>query len=181
MLHGNEAERFARRVARFVEAGAPEELAEAAAASLDVYALLDITDICQRTGESAETVVPLYFTLSDRYDVDRTLIRITELPRGDRWTALARQALRSDLYQVIADLTARVIVATDVQQGPEARVETWEGAHAEGVSRARTTLEEIAAIENPDLATLSVCLRVLRNLVAQGAVSHSVSMDAQLQ
>jgi glutamate dehydrogenase len=181
MLHGNEAERFTRRVARFVEAGAPEELAEAAAASLDVYALLDITDICQRTGESAETVVPLYFTLSDRYDVDRTLIRITELPRGDRWSALARQALRSDLYQVIADLTARVIVATDMQQSPEERVETWEGAHAEGVSRARTTLDEITAIENPDLATLSVCLRVLRNLVAQGAVSHSVSMDAQLQ
>lgn len=181
MLHGNEAERFTRRVARFVEAGAPEELAEAAAASLDVYALLDITDICQRTGESAETVVPLYFTLSDRYDVDRTLIRITELPRGDRWSALARQALRSDLYQVIADLTARVIVATDMQHSPEERVETWEGAHAEGVSRARTTLEEITAIENPDLATLSVCLRVLRNLVAQGAVSHSVSMDAQLQ
>jgi glutamate dehydrogenase len=181
MLHGNEAERFTRRVARFVEAGAPEELAEAAAASLDVYALLDITDICQRTGESAETVVPLYFTLSDRYDVDRTLIRITELPRGDRWSALARQALRSDLYQVIADLTARVIVATDLQHSPEERVETWEGAHAEGVSRARTTLQEITAIENPDLATLSVCLRVLRNLVAQGAVSHSVSMDAQLQ
>ena len=181
MLHGNEAERFTRRVARFVEAGAPEELAKAAAASLDIYALLDITDICKRTGESAETVVPLYFTLSDRYDVDRTLIRITELPRGDRWTALARQALRSDLYQVIADLTSRVILATDVHASPEGRVEAWEAMHAEGVSRARTTLEEIAAIENPDLATLSVCLRVLRNLVAQGAISQSASIDLQLQ
>jgi hypothetical protein len=26
-------------------------------------------------------------------------------------------------------------------------------------------------VENPDLATLSVCLRVLRNLVAQGDVT----------
>jgi NAD-specific glutamate dehydrogenase len=55
----------------------------------------------------------LYFTLSDRYDMDRTLLRITALPRGDRWTALARQALRSDLYQAIASLTSTVIESTD--------------------------------------------------------------------
>ena len=171
MLHGNEAERFERRVNRFVEAGAPAGLAREAASSLDVYSLLDITDISARTGEAAQTVVPLYFTLSDRYDVDRTLIRITDLPRGDRWTALARQALRSDLYQVIADLTVRVLSTTSPESSPEDRVFAWEDAHSEGVTRARSTLEEIAAIENPDLATLSVCLRVLRNLVAQGSAS----------
>lgn len=173
MLRGNEAERFSRRVERFVEAGAPEDLAQEAAAALDVFALLDITDICNSTGETAETVIPLYFALSDRYDVDRTLIRITELPRGDRWSALARQALRTDLYQVIAALTSRVISATPADASALTRIETWEMEHAEGVSRARTTLQEIAAVEAPDLATLSVCLRVLRNLVAQGTASSS--------
>jgi hypothetical protein len=62
-------------------AGAPEGLSRRAAAALDVFALLDVTDICVRTGESAETVIPLYFTISERYDIDRTLVRITELPR----------------------------------------------------------------------------------------------------
>lgn len=170
-LTGQDAERFRRRVQRFREAGAPDELAREAAAALDVFSLLDITDVCNRTGETAATVMPLYFTLSDRYDVDRTLIRITDLPRGDRWTALARQAMRTDLYQVIAALTARIIRATDPKLPALERVERWEGMHAEGVSRARTTLQEIAAVENPDLATLSVCLRVLRNLVAQGDVT----------
>ncbi len=171
VLEGQEAERFQRRLRRFTEAGAPEGLAREAAGALDVFSLLDITDVCSRTGEGAATVIPLYFTLSDRYDVDQTLIRITDLPRGDRWTALARQALRTDLYQVIAALTARVIKATDPATPALERVETWEAVHAEGVSRARTTLQEIAAVENPDLATLSVCLRVLRNLVAQGDVT----------
>ena len=156
---------------RFIDAGAPEELARDAAAALDIFALLDITDVCNRTGESAATVIPLYFLLSDRYDLDQTLIRITELPRGDRWTALARQALRTDLYQVIAALAAGVIRATDPATTALERVESWEAMHAEGVSRARTTLQEIAAVEDPDLATLSVCLRVLRNLVAQGDVT----------
>ncbi len=171
MLRGSEAERYRRRVERFVHAGAPEDLAHEAASALDAFALLDITDICSRTGEAAGTVIPLYFTLSDRFDVDETLIRITDLPRGDRWTSLARQALRTDLYQVIAALTDRVIRVTNAADAPLSRVESWETAHAEGVSRARTTLQEIASIEHPDLATLSVCLRVLRNLVAQGDVT----------
>lgn len=169
MLRGNEAARLQRRIQRFVEAGAPEDLAREAAGALDVFALLDITDICKRTGEPATAVIPLYFTLSERYGVDRTLICITDLPRNDRWNALARQALRSDLYQAIASLTVGVMRASDPAATSISRIEQWETQHSEGVERAHTTLEEIASVESPDLATLSVSLRVLRNLVAQGS------------
>lgn len=169
MLMGTEAARLQRRIQRFVEAGAPQDLAREAAAALDVFALLDITDICKRTGEPATAVIPLYFALSERYGVDRTLICITDLPRDDRWSALARQALRSDLYQAIAALTTGVMRASDPAVPSLTRIEQWEAQHSEGVERAHTTLEEIAAVENPDLATLSVSLRVLRNLVAQGS------------
>jgi glutamate dehydrogenase len=166
MLQGNEAARYERLTKRFMDAGAPEDLARQAASSLDVFLLLDITDICAKTNELSETVIPLYFTLSDRYDMDRTLLSITALPRGDRWTALARQALRSDLYQAIAALTVSIINDTDSAQSPGDRIHAWEEANAEGVARARATLEEINAVEEPDLATLSVALRVLRNLIA---------------
>ncbi|MGA0268603.1 MAG: hypothetical protein ACO3MK_08770 [Candidatus Nanopelagicales bacterium] len=44
-------------------------------------------------------------------------------------------------------------------------MQQWEEANAEGVARARGTLKEINAVEGPDLATLSVALRVLRNLI----------------
>ena len=165
MLQGNEAARYERLTSRFIEAGAPEELARQAASSLDVFLLLDISDICARTNESSDSVIRLYFTLSDRYDMDQTLLRITALDRGDRWSALARQALRSDLYQAIAALTATVIDFTDSSTPPQQRIQQWEEANAEGVARARGTLKEINAVEEPDLATLSVALRVLRNLV----------------
>ncbi len=166
-LLGKERERFDRLMRRFEEAGAPEGLARYAAASLDVFSLLDIADICVRTGEPADVVIPLYFTISDRYDVDATLVRISDLPRGDRWSALARFALRSDLYSVVAGLTSRVLRATPEDIPPLERLSQWEADHAEGVSRARTTLDDIAAVEDADLATLSVSLRALRNLVAQ--------------
>jgi glutamate dehydrogenase len=172
MLLGVEHDRFDRLRQRFTSAGVPEELAASTAAALDVFSLLDITDICVETGEDVDTVTPLFFTITERYDIDRTLVHITNLPRGDRWSALARQALRSDLYAAVAGLTARVVRATPATQSAAERLRAWEGAHMEGVMRATTTLTDIAGVDDPDLATLSVALRALRNLVAQGARSH---------
>ncbi len=166
-LLGKERERFERLLRRFEQAGAPEELSRYAAVSLDVFTLLDIADICHRTGEPADVVIPLYFTISDRYEIDSTLVKISDLPRGDRWSALARFALRSDLYSVVAGLTSRVLRSTPDDQAPLERLSAWEWANSEGVSRARTTLDDIEAVDEPNLATLSVALRALRNLVAQ--------------
>ncbi len=170
-LLGKERDRVERLTQRFVAAGTPKDLAQRAASALDVFALLDITDIIVRTEESADVVVPLYFTVADRYDVDNILINITDLPRGDRWSALARHALRSDLYAVIAGLTSRVLRTTAAGTPPLERLTSWEEDHAEGVSRARATLSEIASVEKPDLATLSVALRSMRTLIAQGSKS----------
>jgi glutamate dehydrogenase len=165
-LQGQESERFERLSQRFIDAGAPKDLADRAASGLDVFSLLDITRLADSLDADMTDVIGLYFALSERFDIDRLLVRISSLPRGDRWTSLARQALRSDLYSVIAELTGRVYRAT---QGGEVatRISQWEEQRTEGVARTRATLDEILQVEEVDLATLSVGLRVLRNLVAQ--------------
>ena len=99
---------------------------------------------------------------------DECLGRITALPRADRWSSLARSALRSDLYGALASLTSRVVRATPDGGEPVERVTTWEERYAEGLGRARATLAEIGAQESFDLATLSVALRVIRTLATQG-------------
>lgn len=81
----------------------------------------------------------------------RTPQRTTTQPRGDRWTALARQGLRSDPYQTIAALTVSVIDTTDARKPLRDRIDAWEEATGEGIACV--------------LATLSVGLRVLRNVV----------------
>ena len=89
-LVGVERERLDRRVADFVAAGAPADLAAEVAALLDVFSLLDIVEVSRRTGEEPASVARLYFTISERYEVDRFLGRITALPRatgGRRWPA----------------------------------------------------------------------------------------------
>lgn len=165
-LRGQESERFERLSQRFIDAGSPKEIADQAASGLDVFSLLDITELSRALDADMTEVIELYFELSEHFDVDQLLVRITGLPRGDRWTALARQALRSDLYSVIAELTGGVYAATE-SGSATARISRWEEKRAEGVARTRSTLDEILQVEDIDLATLSVGLRVLRNLVAQ--------------
>ncbi len=167
-LQGQESERFERLAQRFVDAGVPKDLADRASSGLDVFSLLDITELARTLVTDMQSVIGLYFALSERFDVDRLLVRITGLPRGDRWTSLARQALRSDLYSVIAELTGRVYRATEGGDASE-RLVQWEQQHTEGVARTKATLDEILQVEEVDLATLSVGLRVLRNLVAQAS------------
>ena len=125
--------------------------------------------VAQATGSDSEDTARLYFALSERYEVDRILTRITQLPRDDRWSALARAALRSDLYGALVGMTRRVIEATPDLTDELARIEVWEAQQAEGLARAKATLDEIGTLENFDLATLSVALRTIRTLVQQGA------------
>jgi glutamate dehydrogenase len=97
------------------------------------------------------------------------LTRITNLPRDDRWAALARMALRYDLYAALASLTRNVLSVTAGTTDPDERIEAWQGLNAEGLARARATLVEISASESFDLATLSVALRTIRTLVPSGS------------
>ena len=82
----------------------PRDLALEAAALLDAFALLDVVDVAAARTRTPRLVLALYFAISERYEIDRMLTRITALPRDDRWSSLARQALRSDLYAAVAGL-----------------------------------------------------------------------------
>ena len=169
LLRGVEKARYEADVAKYLAMGAPDSMARKIALLLDVFSLLDAIEIAGRHKADPDRVVELYFGLSERYDVDRLLHHITQLPRDDRWTAYARSALRSDLYMALAGLTSRVTQATKESDSVDVRIAGWEERFAEGVGRTRATLNEIAQSEKSDLATLSVALRAIRTLVGQGA------------
>jgi glutamate dehydrogenase len=65
-------------------------------------------------------------------------------------------------------LTVRILRRTDPQDSPEDRIAVFAKANPEGIARARATLGEIRVDGNPSLATVSVALRVLRNISQQG-------------
>ena len=82
---------------------------------------------------------------SGRRDVDR----ITALPRDDRWSALARMALRYDLYAALAELTSNVLTF-DLVGRRAGGADRLPGSrpNSEGVARAQATLGEIIATDH---------------------------------
>jgi NAD-specific glutamate dehydrogenase len=167
LVQGFERERLRTRAAHHEQLGAPTPLALTAAALLDVFSLLDIVEIAEAADRPAEQVASLYFTLSERFDIDRQLTLITALPQRDRWQSMARSALRSDLYAALADITSDVLATTNAQ-GSTSEIELadrWEAQNSEGLAQVRTTLAAIEATGTWDLAELSVALRAIRTLV----------------
>lgn len=107
--------------------------------------------------------------MSERFGIDALLTQISNLERMDRWATLARAAVRQDLYGALAGLTVRILRRTDEALSPSERIAAFEEANPEGLSRARSTLEEIRGSGSSSLATVSVALRLIRNVSQQGS------------
>ena len=171
LLRGEEKRRLERKAAELAKSGVPEDLALRAASLLDWYSLLDIVDIATDTGREPIDVAPLYYLVSERFGIDAMLGKVTKLPRDDRWDALARGALRDDLYAVLESLTRSVIEVGNADAEPAAQWEAWEKANKETVQRSKTSLSAIRRLDHPNIAALSVALRTLRSVIRVGASS----------
>ena len=118
----------------------------------------------------------VYFKMSERFGIDGMLNRVAQLPRDDRWDALARGALRDDLYAVLEAYTrnafeaeAEVDLDGDGVVSADERIESWCRSNKDGVARAESQLTGILGLEKPTIAALSVALRSLRSVVRTGS------------
>ncbi|GAB3593344.1 NAD-glutamate dehydrogenase [Angustibacter peucedani] len=171
LLVGAEQRRLHRRTKELLKLGVPEDLAADTASLLDAYSLLDIAEIGYDTGTAHAQVAPLYFLLSERFQVDTMLGLITALPRDDRWDALARAALRGDLYAALEQLTTSVLQSTDADDEPADRIARWEKSNHEALERVREMVSEVSHLDRTGIAALSVALRGLRGVVRSNAAT----------
>jgi glutamate dehydrogenase len=166
VLVGREAEALRQRVEHLESAGVSPELAMQVASMPPAYMALGIVDIARTESLDPLEVARVHFGLSDHLGLDRLTERILALPRDDRWRTMARATLRDDLHAVHAQLTSRVLATTSPDDPPVARIATWSETEGPVLERAMTTLEEIWSEDTPDLARLSVGLRVVRSLLS---------------
>jgi glutamate dehydrogenase len=169
-LRGEDADRVQGRLAHWDGVGLPHDLARRAADVLEGFALLDISLISEQIDEPIERIADLYWAVFYRIGTARLLLRITDLPRENRWEALARAALRDDLYSVVADITVSVMRTTGQAEAelfadPVDRIIEWERGHQEQLARIKDTLAEVTRPGPVDIASLSVVLKLLRTLV----------------
>ena len=175
LLTGRDLSGFEERRDSYLDLGVPLDLAERVAAMVPTYAAFDIVQVAASAGRGIEETAEVYFDLADRLQITRLRDRITALPREDRWSTMARAALRDDLYAALASLTQDVLGVSrpEVPQSPEERLATWASRNEAAVAMAAQTLGEIWESERFTFTTLSVALRAIRTLVAASSLPEA--------
>ena len=168
LLAGRDSQRLRRDAAEYVDAGVPEELALWCAGLLDLFAVLDVVELADSTGEDESSVARMYYAISEQFGIEDTLVRVSRLPRATRWDALARGAMRDDLYSAIESLARSVLTSTDPDQSVHERLSAWRSANAAALHRANVALAGVREMDSPGLAPLSVALRTLRGVARAG-------------
>jgi len=166
LLTGGELDAFEARRRALVKESVPDDLATKVAVLPPAYAVLGVVETARRDGIDPFEVARVHFALGERLGMTALVRNILALPRDDRWQTMARAALRDELHGVHAQLTAQVLAATSSDHPVEVRIAEWEKADEVVVTRAVATLDEICSDDRPDLARLSVGLRVVRTLLA---------------
>jgi glutamate dehydrogenase len=170
LLTGRDLSGFEERRDSYLALGVPADLAERVAAMVPGYSAFDIVQVAALTGRPVEETADVYFDLADRLQIARLRDRITALPREDRWSTMARAALRDDLYAAHASLTQDVLGVSGPGIAPEERLAAWASANEAAVAMAAQMLGEIWESERFTFTTLSVALRTIRTLVAASSL-----------
>jgi glutamate dehydrogenase len=149
--------------------GIPPDIAQRAFEVVLSFTLLDISLIAEQIHEPIEHIADLYSSAFQRIGALKLLLRITDLPRQNRWETLARAALRDDVYSAVADMTISVLRTTR-SSGPKRadsteRIVEWERGHQEQLARIKDTVAEVTQPGPVDIHSISVALKLLRTLV----------------
>ena len=184
LLDEGDRELWQAKVDKLEGAGVPSELARRVAGMPSAFPALDIVEVAEATERSLDTVTAVYFRLGGHLELNWLRDRIAALPRANRWQALARSALRDDLYSLHRALAQDVLRTAPAgaaesagadstggfgragSAGADAEmIDAWIHTNAAAVERSRAMLGDIKAARAFDLTTLPVALREVRNIL----------------
>jgi glutamate dehydrogenase len=134
-----------------------------------MQALLSVFDIvvdADATGTEQPVVTDVYFSIGSRLGLDWLRDRILELPRNDRWQALARAALRDELYRLHRSVTREILLSAAEHGEQEHPLDAWLARDQVEVARCAEVLADVKESRTYDTTTLPVVLREMRGLIA---------------
>ena len=167
LLRGDEYDWVESATSRFQAAGVAFEIAHRVAGLDSLFTTLDIVETAAAVQRSVNDVAAVRTVVGDRLHIDWLRDRIVDdLERGDRWQALARNALREDAYREHRAITAAVLGGAQAGDTADSAFERWTGANSNAIQRSQDVIADVRAGAIYNLATLSVALRELRNLTA---------------
>ena len=153
-----------QRCADYQAKGVPAELAATIASATDYYPFLGIIEAAQTMDEPVERVASLFFTLSERLELDWFAGQITNLAIENNWQAMARESFRDDLEWQMRALTAAAMRHMCERGEVEPCIDRWMEQQKALVARWRVMLADLQKAESQEFAMYSVAIRELLDL-----------------
>jgi glutamate dehydrogenase len=179
LLEGIDRDTFDVRAAELRAVGVPAELARRVAGMPSWLPVFDIVEVAELTKRKPDDVMRIHFRVGSRLELNWLHDRIIELPRSNRWQALARAALRDDLHNLHRLLTHEVLEAGGPTADSETAIESWAQRNSGALVRWWGMVADVKASRVYDTTTLPVALREMRNLIrASGSVEGIVGAES---
>jgi glutamate dehydrogenase len=169
LLAKADVDALAATTERYARKGVPKELATRVASLDALFSGLNVIEVAAETSEPVEAVAAVWFALGARLDLHWLRDQIARLSARSRWEALARGALRDDLYSEQRDLTCQVLRPSSRVEDAERLIDTWTDDNRSAITRCFDMLDDLKEAETLDIAMLSVALREIRNLNQTGS------------
>jgi glutamate dehydrogenase len=180
LLDEVDREAYEVRAGELLAAGVGRELAKRVASMPSLLPVFDIVEVSHDIDRDPEVVMAISFELGSRLQLNWLRDRIIELPRTNRWQALARAALRDDLNSLVRVLTQEVLEAGGADAAGEDAIAVWHAGHGAAVSRCLGMLADIQSSRVYDTTTLPVALREVRNLVRAASGASEAGGDGSV-
>lgn len=143
----------------YISHGVPADLAALVARQGYLIHILDIASMATEHGLQYELVADNYFTAGRVLQIDWLRKNVLLLPRGNKWQALARNALLSDIFMIYRNVMESVI------RNNSANIKGWMTSNAERVTKLANLFDELHSYNNLDLAMLSAAIREFSNIL----------------
>ena len=175
VLSSSSSDEHAAKVAGWIDAGAPEDIANAAATMPYLEFAVDIVNLAKAVKWEIPAIAQLFFQLGDAYGIAavRDIARRTRFE--DRFDRLALRQLTEDLSMNQSELAKNV--ATFAGPPPEDAaaayvadaIDAWGASHAAALENLDRFTKEFTSTKNLTIAKLSLFARHIGEL-AQSAV-----------
>jgi glutamate dehydrogenase len=163
---------FEERVSMLTAAGVPDPLARQVGLMDQLPGIFNVVEVAARIDAPLALVLETNRRLATELSLAWLRRRILELPRSDRWQALARDALRDDLDTLHRTLTSELLSRPEAlppagQADADVLVSAWSERQGAALQRYLQVLADIRDSGSYDTTTLPVALRELRNLAVK--------------
>ena len=164
LLIGDNKQRVDRLADEYMNNNVPESLAHLVAMSPSILAMLDIVVAANQTQQPLERMAKAYFCVGERLNISWVRNCLIHYRVYDRWSALARSALRNDIDFLQRQLAIKVINCDAENDSVESKFDKWSNSQKQLVNMWCKRLNEVRSVNTVDLVMFSVITRDLYDL-----------------